>query len=213
MSSGEDSYYVMHYSENSKGCPSSLIGFFNCEEFEWEPFELNPLRINIKNNYVLKLSELDMDLNDLSFDFFQGGSVYVSSKFLEVCDRVGAIYRAIPLSISFRHEQREGEFFIFLPGEQLPALDKTLSTYQISKDSETGREIESPLYPGTVSIDSVENFVVAAGIKSNIFRCQETLELFCSESFKLAASDLKGLSFSKVDESYKYDPWAEFDSI
>jgi hypothetical protein len=213
MSLNNIPYYVMSYSSDGDGCPESLVGFFNYEEFEWEPFERNPLSVDVRNNYILKLSGLSMDINDLDFDFYQNGSTYVSGKFLKVCDEVGAIYRAVPLTIKLREKSREGGFFIFLPGEHLPALDKTLSKYQFSKNAETGCYIESPLYSGEFSIDSIDSFVLSGNVESNIFRCQETLEIFCSEGFKLAASNLKGILFSAVDDSYKYDPWAEFDSI
>lgn len=92
-------------------------------------------------------------------------------------------------------------------------MDKGRSVYEVSRDIENGSVINSPLYPGAVSIDSIELFVVSDAIESDIFRCQETLELFCSERFFLAASDLKGVSFGKVDSSYRYDPWSDFEDI
>jgi len=213
MNGVEKTYYVMRYSAEDRGCPIVLSGFFNCDEFEWDPLESNPSEIEVKKSYTLKLSGVEMDLDDLNFDFYQVGDTYVSKKFLAICDELGAKYKAIPLEIVHKGKSRKDDFFIFLPGESLAALDKSKSEYLVSKDLETGAEIENLLYPGSVSIDSVVNFVVSAAIESDIFRCQETLELFCSEKFKVAASYLKGIQFERIDEHYKYDAWAELDNI
>jgi hypothetical protein len=213
MSRNKKKYYTMQYKNSDKGCPAALVGFFNHEKFEWASYEPNPIKIAIKNEYKLGLSDLDMKLEDLDFDFYQVGAIYVSSDFLKVCDALGASYRAVPLEISFDGETRKDEFFIFLPGESLPALDTNLSTYEVAKDVETGDVVNSPIYSGQVSIDTVDLFVVSDSVESDIFRCQETLELFCSERFKLAASSLKGISFIEVDENYRYDPWAIFDDL
>jgi hypothetical protein len=209
----EKKYYVMQYSAADEGCPASLAGFFNHDKFEWAPYELDPKKIDIKKEYRLKLSALDMKLDALDFDFYQVSTTYVSRNFLEVCDALNASYRAIPLEISLGGKSRNNEFFIFLPGESLAALDKVNSVYEISKDIETGRIVDSPLYPGAVSISRIDRFVVSEDVESDIFRCQETLELFCSERFRLAATGLKGVSFLEVDDTYRYDPWAGLDDI
>lgn len=213
MKLNEKKYYVMQYSSADEGCPASLTGFFNYEKFEWAPYELYPKEFDIKNNYKLELSTLDMKLEALDFDFYQISTSYVSRKFLDVCDALNASYRAIPLDISLGSKTRKNEFFIFLPGESLSALDKVRSVYEISKDIETGRVVDSPLYPGAVSVDSIDSFVVSKEVGSDLFRCQETLELFCSERFRLAAAGLKGISFLEVDEAYRYDPWAGLEDI
>ncbi|WP_237772769.1 imm11 family protein [Pseudomonas putida] len=206
-------YYVMRYCSQDSGCPIVLSGFFNCDEFEWDSFELNPMALNIENRYSLELSGLEMSLGDLDFDYYQLGEAFVSKKFLGVCDKLGAKYKAIPLEISFKGGSRKDEFFIFLPGESLAALDKAKSVFEVSKDMESGVEIESPIYPGSVSIDSIKKFVISPALDADIFRCQETLELFCSDRFKSAAGDLKGLAFEGVDEHYAYDAWAELNDI
>jgi hypothetical protein len=213
MSLNKKKYYAMHYKNSDEGCPVALSGLFNYEEFEWSPYEPNPKNIVIKNEYKIGLTDLDMKLEDLDFDFFQVGAIYVSLDFLKICDGLGASYRAVPLEISFGGSTRKDEFFIFLPGESLPALDKNLSVYEVAKDIETGKVVNSPIYHGQVSIDTVDMFVVSDSVESDIFRCQETLELFCSERFKLKASSLKGISFVELDEQYRYDPWASFDDI
>lgn len=48
MAVNDKKYYVMSYSSAGEGCPESLMGFFNCETFEWDPFELDPKRLDIK---------------------------------------------------------------------------------------------------------------------------------------------------------------------
>ena len=206
-------YYVMQYNSADEGCPVSLAGFFNHDKFEWAPYELYPKKVDIKKEYRLELSALDMKFDKLNFDFYQISTSYVSRNFLKVCDALNASYRAIPLEISHGGKTRKNEFFIFLPGESLSALDKARSVYEVSKDIETGRVVDSPLYPGAVSIDRINCFVVSEDVESDIFRCQETLELFCSERFRLAATGLKGISFIEVDETYRYDSWASFDDI
>lgn len=206
-------YYVMRSCSQDSGCPIVLSGFFNCDEFEWGSFELNPMALNIENRYSLELSGLEMSLGDLDFDYYQLGETFVSKKFLGVCDKLGAKYKAIPLEISFKGHSREDEFFIFLPGESLAALDKAKSVFEASKDMESGVEIESPIYPGSVSIDSIKKFVISPTLDADIFRCQETLELFCSDSFKSAACDLKGLAFEAIDVHYTYDAWAGLNDI
>ncbi|MFJ4068937.1 hypothetical protein ACIPW4_27160 [Pseudomonas sp. NPDC089996] len=206
-------YYVLEYSSVDKGCPDNLSGFFNCDKFEWSPYETRPEKLEIKNEYHLTLSDSSIDIDLLDFDFYQVSVTYVSRKFLEVCDSLNSKYRAVPLEISSGGKIRKGDYFIFLPGESLSALDKLSSAYEVSKDLETGSVIQSPLYPGEISIAKVDSFVVKAGISSNIFRCQETLQLFCSDKFKSAAAGLKGISFVAVDQTYRYDPWAAFDDL
>lgn len=213
MKFNQNKYYVLQYSATDDGCPESLNGFFNHDKFEWRPYELYPKELDIKNSYRLEVSALGMRLETLSFDFYQVGATYVSKNFLKVCDDLNASYRAIPLEISLDGRSRKNEFFIFLPGESLPVLDKVRSVYEVSKDIETGNVVQSPLYPGAVSIDKIDSFVVSEDVGSDIFRCQETLELFCSERFRLAASALRGISFLEVDENYRYDPWTGFDDI
>lgn len=206
-------YYAMRYCSQDSGCPIVLSGFFNCDEFEWDSFEPNPMALRIKNKYSLELSGLEMALNDLDFDFYQVGETYVSRRFLDVCDKLEVKYKAVPLEISYRGDFRSDDFFIFLPGESLAALDKTKSIFEVSKDMDTGIEIESPIYPGSVSFDNIKSFVVSPAVKADVFRCQETLELFCSDKFKSAAGSLKGVAFERVDEHYAYDAWAELNDI
>lgn len=206
-------YYALRYDSHDAGCPTVLSGFFNCEEFEWGAFEINPMELVIEKMYALELTSLEVPLNDLDFDFYELGDTYVSKRFLEVCDGVGAKYRAIPLEISYGGASRKDEFYIFIPGESLAALDKSKSVFEVSKDMVTGLEVESPIYPGSVSIESISSFVMAPTLEGDLFRCQETLELFCSERFKAAASGLKGVRFEAVDEKYTYDTWAEFNDI
>lgn len=206
-------YYVLRYNPQESGCPIVLSGFFNCNEFEWDPFESSPLELNIAKQYVLQLSGLEMELSDLEFDYYSIGDTFVSREFLAVCDKVGGKYKAIPLEITYKEQCRQGDFFIFLPGESLAALDKVESVFETSKDLETGLEIESNIYTGGMNIDAISRFVVSPELQSDIFRCQETLELFCSERFKSAATGLKGVSFEKVDDNYSYDTWAELSDI
>lgn len=209
----EAKYYVMRYCSQDSGCPIVLSGFFNCDEFEWGSFEPNPAAIEIKNNYSLELSGFEMELNDLEFDYYQVGDIYVSKRFLDVCDKLNVKYRAVPLEITYKGASRKDDFFIFLPGESLAALDKSRSIYEVSRDINTGLAIESPIFPGSMSIDSISRFVLSPTLRADIFRCQETLELFCSESFKSAAVGLKGISFEEIDERYVYDTWAGLDDI
>jgi len=213
MSENDNNYYVMSYDPTGEGCPVSMAGFFNCENFEWDPYEPNPNKLDIKHDYSINLTGLGVGIEDLDFDFYQVGTTYVSKAFLKVCDDLGVKYRAVPLELKSGKKTRRGEFFIFLPGESLAAMDKERSVYEVSKDIETGAIIDSPLYPGAVSIDKVEFFVVSECIRADVFRCQETLELFCSERFKMSVHNLKGISFVKIDSSYRYDPWAEFDDL
>lgn len=209
----ENKCYVMQYEPVGKGCPSSLVGFFNCDSYEWSPYEMHPEALSIRKQYRLALSDLEIDLDLLDFDFYQLGSTYVSRNFLEVCDALKVKYRAVPLEISLKGRVAAGEYFIFLPGESLSALDTSLSVYEVAKDLETGAVIQSPLYPGAVSISKIDLFVLTDSVDSDVFRCQETLQLLCSERFKHAASLLKGISFLPVDENYRYDPWAELDDL
>jgi hypothetical protein len=213
MSLEANTYYAMHYNSADEGCPVSLTGFFNCDRFEWSPYETHPEKIEIKNEYRLALSDSNININTVDFDFYQVSATYVSRRFLEVCDLLSAKYRAIPLEISSGSKVTKSDYFIFLPGESLPALDKASSVYEAAKDLETGSIINSPLYPGEVSISRIDSFVVSAGVGSDIFRCQETLQIFCSDRFKLAAAGLKGIKYDPVNESYKYDPWSDLEDL
>lgn len=112
MSVNEKYYYVMNYDSTAEGCPVSMAGFFNCERFEWEPYELNPERLEIKHDYSLTLTFLDGGLEELDFDFHQVGATYVSKKFLDVCDKLGAKYRAVPLELKLG-KKFAGAIFLF----------------------------------------------------------------------------------------------------
>lgn len=206
-------YFAVRYDSTGEGCPIVLTGFFNIDEFEWEPFEPCPTKIKVAKNYELSLSGLEMPLGKLDFDYYQLGGEYVSLKFLKLCDTLRISYRAIPLKINLNDESRENEFFIFLPGESLAALDRDKSVFEQSVDCDTGLAIQSPLYSGAVSYDSVTRFVLSEALSSDLFRCQETLEIFCSEKFMVAAQELKGIKFDPIDESYRYDAWAEFSDL
>ncbi|WP_313200983.1 imm11 family protein [Pseudomonas sp.] len=206
-------FYAVQYNAADEGCPDNLTGFFNHASFEWSPYEYYPELLEIKNEYRLALSDPNINFDILSFDFYQIGVTYVSRRFLKVCDLLSARYRAVPLEISLGDKIRKEDYFIFLPGESLPALDKALSVYEAAKDFETGNVIASPLYPGEVTIEKIDSFAVLPGIESDIFRCQETLQLFCSDRFKSAAKGLKGISFVAIDENYRYDPWSDFEEL
>lgn len=123
----------------------------------------------------------------------------MSQNFLNVCGSIGAKYRAIPLEISQVNGIRKDEYFIFLPGESLAALDKNSSAYVAAKDLENGDVIASPLFANQITIDKIDLFVLLPDIKSDIFRFQETLQIFCSERFTSAADELKGISFVAID--------------
>lgn len=213
MSLEANKFYAMQYNCADAGCPDNLTGFFNHDRFEWSPYECHPEQLEIKNSYHLALSDSSIDIDILDFDFYQVSVTYVSRKFLGACDLLGARYRVIPLDISLGDKVRKDEYFIFLPGESLPVLDKASSIYEAAKDLETGSVIASPLYPGEVTIEKIDSFVVLPGIKSDMFRCQETLQFFCSDRFKSAGKELKGISFVPVDENYRYDPWSDFDEL
>ncbi|MBH3376750.1 hypothetical protein I5S63_28570 [Pseudomonas juntendi] len=190
-----------------------MTGFFNCDRFEWSPYESYPEKLEIKKHYRLALSDSSINIELLDFDFYQISVTYVSRKFLEVCDSLKAKYRAVPLEISLGNRVRKDDFFIFLPGESLAALDKASSVYEAAKDLKTGDVIANRLYPGEVAIEKIESFVVSSEIESDIFRCQETLQLFCSDKFKQASQDLKGISFVAIDKNYRYDPWSDFEDL
>ncbi|WP_323600882.1 hypothetical protein [Pseudomonas putida] len=106
-------YYVLRYNPQESGCPIVLSGFFNCNEFEWDPFESNPLELNIAKQYVLQLSGLEMELSGLEFDYYSIGDTFVSREFLAVCDKVGGKYKAIPLQITYKEQCRQGDFSFF----------------------------------------------------------------------------------------------------
>lgn len=212
MSENDNNYYAMSYDSTGEGYPVSMAGFFNCEQFEWDPYETNPNKLDIKHDYSINLTSLGVEIKDIDFDFYQVGATYVSKAFLKICDDLGVKYRAVPLELKSGKKTRRGDFFIFLPGESLATMDKERSVYEVS-NIETSATVYSPLYPGAVSIDKIEFFVVSEYIRADFFRCQETLELFCSKRFKLSAHNLKGISFVKIDSSYRYDPWAGFDDL
>lgn len=213
MSFDRGKFHALQYEPAAEGCPDNLTGFFNHDRFEWSPYENHPERLEIKNEYSLALSDPNTCIDRLDFDFFEVGVTYVSQNFLNVCDSLGAKYRAIPLEISQGNKFRKDEYFILLPGESLAALDKKSSTYVAAKDLENGDVIASPLFADQITIDKIDLFVLLPGIKSDIFRCQETLQIFCSERFKAAADKLKGISFVAIDEAYRYDPWSDFDEL
>lgn len=202
-------FYMVQYRPGESGCPHFLSGDVNHEEWEWPMYVMDPFSVEVKRDYVYRLSDPSVSVD---FDFYGSQTNFVSEKFLTICDAMGVRYRAIPLRIEIEGVNAvQKKYFIFLPGECVDLLDRSRSEFSEDRDMETGEIAINNLFPGTPMYGWIRRFVVRADCSANLFRCKETMELVCSVEFKLNAErdGLKGLEFIPIDESYRYDPWGE----
>lgn len=209
----EEKYYYRVQSNENDHYLVSMSGFFNVDNFEWKDCEYNPLECEVKKKYKLALTGLNINLKELDFDFYSVSLIYVSKRFLEVCDSLGVKYRAVPIELTKGDECLKDEFYIFLAAENIAVMDREKSDYTIARNFETGEVSESQVFPGLENVDAINNLVMVENIESHLFVCQETLELFCSDEFRQKADSLKGIEFTKIDRGYRYDPWGELEDL
>jgi len=201
------SLFLLQYVDSYPGCPPYLSGEFNFSEFEWEPLDPNAVNAVITKKYIFR-----SDMKYINFDYY--GSLRIASKqFLRVCDETNVEYRAVPLEIILEGGNKsEKSYFLLLFKNHMDVLDRDKSVFEDAKDPRTGELIEDKLYPGSNSYDKIDSFVPKEIEFPPLFICIETGDVFCTEVFEIEAEKLAllGLSFTKIDTEYKYDPFADF---
>lgn len=205
----EASFFAIEYVFDNVGCPAYLSGEFNHKTWEWAPYEKDPDSVIINNNYVFSVA--DKGIKSINFDFYEAGYYCVSSRFIDICSALGVLFRAVPMKIIFHgNVETTKEYFIFLPVEHISLLDMDRSEFKVDKNLETGEPLINGIYGDCFDYSWIKNLIPLDSINNHLFRCKETLALFCSKSFKDAVLKvgLRGLNFVPVDQ-YRYDPWHE----
>lgn len=203
-------FFAIEYASGEAGCPPYLSGEFNQTAWEWAPYEQNPESLTINNNYVF--SVFDKNIDSADFDFYGLDDYYVSSKFIDICNQLGVRFRPIPMEIIFSENRKAlKDYFIFLPAENYALLDTEKSEFKIDLDLATGKPLINGVFGDSYVYSWIKKFVPVDGVGHHLFRCKETMDLFCSRRFKEAAesNDLRGLRFVPIDQHYRYDPWGE----
>jgi|SRR5471030_962869 len=203
-------FFAIEYASGSAGCPPYLSGEFNQRSWEWAPYEQNPDSVTINNNYIFSIS--DKNISSVDFDFYGLDDYYVSSRFIDVCNKLGVRFRPVPMKIIFSDNRKTSkDYFIFLPAESSALLDTEKSEFKIDQDLATGKPLINGIFGDSYVYSWVKKFVPVVGVGLHLFRCKETMDLFCSREFKEASesNDLLGLRFVPIDQNYRYDPWGE----
>ncbi|QJE00289.1 hypothetical protein HH212_09875 [Massilia forsythiae] len=206
----EKNFYVLKYTDKNAGCPTFLSAELTPSETEWELFVPNPFNINIKNKYILKI--IDPDIENIAFDMDSSDQKYVSKQFLNVCDSLSISYRAIPLEILFTDGRKTTkDYFFFLPGKNIELLDRKKSSFKEEKVLGSNQTEMNGVFPSCPIYSKIERFVPVQTYTENLFFCIEIFEIVCTESFRKIAlqKNLIGIDFLPIDEDYQYNPWNE----
>lgn len=201
-------YYVIKYKACEAECPSYISGKFNQTKFEWSVFETKPNDATIKNNYEFTIT--NREIKNLEFDFYGSQTIFVSGKFLELCGHLDVKFRAVPLKFILKKKPLDKEYYIFLPVDHLPLMNKKLSTFTAARKVESGEMLISKLYPDQVLYNDITEFVVSNHEFPHVFQCTEIRQLVCTGEFMQLAKErgLNCLDFMPIDANFKYDPWA-----
>ncbi|PFH20315.1 Imm43 family immunity protein [Burkholderia sp. JKS000303] len=202
-------FYVVKYRAGDAGCPPYLSGELNRDEWEWPMYVADPFGVDVKHEYVFALSDPSISID---FDFYGAQTNYVSREFLTVCEKTEVRYRAIPINIVGNKKSAGKKIYsIFLPADHESLLDRQKSEYSEDRDLETKEVSENKLFSGIPMYSWIKKFIPRDDCSSNLFICEETMGLVCSQTFKAEVERcaLKGIDFLPIDENYSYDPWGE----
>lgn len=204
----ENTYFILKYKACGAECPIRLSGKFNQPKWEWNVFETKPNDVTIVKDYEFTVT--DREIKSLEFDFYGAHTKFASRKFLKICDDLNVKYRAIPLKFIVRKKEVDKEYFIFLPVDHLPLMDKETSTFTEARDAETGELLVNKIYSDQVLYNDITKFITSKEIFPHVFQCSEILELVCTREFMQIAMerDLKCIDFIPIDANFKFDPWA-----
>lgn len=202
-------FYMLEYQGGEKGCPIFLEGT-ESHDWEWEIYDPNPCQVSIEHDYIFSIT--DKDVEELELDYAGSPSRFVSAEFLEVCNSVGALYRAVPVTVYLATgAEAQKKYFYFLTMQWESLLDESASSYSLELSSDSNTPAMNKFYPGAHSYNWIEKFVVRKGIESDIFWCSEIMEHVCSQRFvdESIRRKFKGIRFIALDDSFKYDPWGD----
>ncbi|NHZ67018.1 hypothetical protein F1735_32945 [Massilia sp. CCM 8694] len=134
---------------------------------------------------------------------------FVSRKFLETCEDLNVKFRAVPLKFVVRKKRVEKEYFMFLPVDHLPLLNKDSSTFSEARNVDSGELLMNKIYPDQVIYNNITKFVTSNSEFPHLFKCTEILQLVCTREFMQLATErnLKCIDFIPIDGDFKYDAW------
>jgi len=204
-------FFVVQYQGGTQGCPFHLPGGLNQERLEWDLYEKNPFDITIKKEYVYTVT--DPDIESIEFDLYGSGTKFVSDKFLDMCVELNVKFRAIPLEIVLNGKRISNKkYFLFIPGDYNALMDVLASDFSEELDVESGGVMMNKIFPSHPIYSKINRFVPKFGITSHFFRCIELMDLVCTREFmsKTHEKKLHGIRFVPIDDTYRFDPWADW---
>lgn len=157
----------------------------------------DPFGVDVKHEYVFALSDPSISID---FDFYGAQTNYVSREFLTVFEKTEVRCRAIPINIVGNKKSAGKKIYsIFLPADHESLLDRQKSEYSEDRDLETKEVSENKLFSGIPMYSWIKKFIPRDDCSSNLFICEETMELVCSQTFKAEVERcvLKGIDFCR----------------
>ncbi|WP_312511701.1 hypothetical protein [Massilia sp.] len=203
--------YVLEYEADGHGCPYFIAEEREPSEWEWDSIDPNSAAVPVKKNYSVKIT--DTEISDMDFDFYGTGTKYVSSLFIDVCNSLLVDFRCIPVEIEYSDGSRpKKDYSIFLPAVHLPLMDLERSNFEVEKVVETGEAMTHRYFPGVPFFSKIDKFTLKDIPIPPLFECVELGRLVCNATFRNRALQvgLRGVNFIGIDESFTYDPWAEW---
>ncbi|QGZ40049.1 hypothetical protein IP92_05597 [Pseudoduganella flava] len=180
-------FYILQYTDQHPGCPTFVAQELNHGVTEWPTFMPDPAAVIVTKEYVLRVT--DPEIEDIAYDMGKGDQPCVSAEFLQVCDRVGVPYRAIPAKMELADGRETAKrYFFFLAGASIALLDRTLSDCEEEPDLETGEVLYNTIYPDVPIYAEINRFVPRQIPTPSLFFCPEIFELVCTEASKQPAN-------------------------
>ncbi|MEE5096190.1 DUF1629 domain-containing protein [Pseudomonas alliivorans] len=194
-------FYLIKYEPDGDGAPyffdlnwvPELPGFHSPSE--------NPERSSLSSHYraIADITELEADWLPDHF--------LASKKFMAVCDKFACSYISRPLDLILKGKSSTKDYFFFAVMERLRAMDLERSKFVLDSNSKTESDgADNPVF------ELIEKLVVMDDVESHLFYFEGIHETVCSAEFakECVASEIFGLIFKKIDESYRYAPWEDF---
>jgi hypothetical protein len=204
-------FFILNYEPGPDVGPPYLSGSLNFPEFEWDVFCQNPRGVSINREYVFTVT--DKDVRGIDFDFYGEQSYLVSDRFLALSEDLQVDFRSVPVKIVMPDgKSSKNKYSYFLPATYISLLDQEKSSYAVDVNVETGELLADKLFPGQPVYEKIDRFFAKNISTPNLFVCTEILQLVCTNRFRKEVEEqgLKGIRFTTLDETYVYDPWADW---
>lgn len=206
--------FFIEYKSDGEGCPQGGV-FGKLKGYDWNSNDYSDTRFPAEGEVL----DFYVDHKFLDADFFYFGSEFIcSEKMLKIIKsfRYGRI-DVVELSIKLKHSANSvasKRYFLIRSREIVSLLDCESSVYELRRDPLTNLPEVDHYHDGRKIYDLISKFSMKSyNPNLDFFICSELLmeEYVFSSSLKkaLESSDLKGLDFVAVEETF-YDARLEF---